>query len=212
MTRSEIVSSIQARMGQRTDLASVVQTELQLAQTFLEQSRFLPWFLLDDVYEWSTSLSASGVLDLPPGFLREVDSSGRKGGLQIRDSLGEWKTLQREELEELHEYDNETGQPQIYALTKDSFTVRPFPEETHTARLVQYYKAESLLDSDDDYNNWTVYAPYLLIGLTGKRVASDILRDQNQAAIFDRLYQEALSEIMLATTARQVSGGYYPLG
>ena len=207
-TRNDIRDNIALRLGRRTDLNSYIEDEIQLAQVRLEQSVFLPWFLL--------CTEQAGTLDTrtfstPERFLREHDEHGERGGIIIYDG-SRWQELTKVSLGALDSgYRNESaGVPEVYAISGDEFIFGPTPDTSYTIRIRPFYQGATPLTSDIG-NAWTVYAPDVLIGAAGSRMAA-ITRDMEAKALFDELFVAALQDLTNVTTAREVSGQEYLLG
>jgi len=209
-TRNDIRESIALRLGRRTDLNSYIEDEIRFAQTRLEQGVFLPWFLL--------CTEQAGTLDTrtystPERFLREHDEHGKAGGIIVYDSNGgRWRELTKVSLGYLDAYyrNEEDDLPEVYAISGDEFIFGPTPDAAYSIRIRPFYQGAVPLTSDIG-NAWTVYAPDILIGAAGSRVAA-ITRDMDAKTLFDEMFVSAMGDIANATTAREVAGQEYKLG
>lgn len=211
-TRNDIRDSIALRLGRRTDLNSIIEDEIQFAQTRLEQSVFLPWFLLCDE-QYGTLNAEDRLFSTPERFLREHDEHGKTGGIIVYDSAGgTWEELTKVSLGHLDAYyRNESDDiPQVYAISGSKFVFGPRPDAAYSIRIRPFYQGAVPLTSDIG-NAWTIYAPDVLIGAAGTRVAA-ITRDMDAKALFDEMFASALGDLTNVTTAREVSGQEYILG
>lgn len=184
MTRDEAVSLIQRRLGNRTDLADDIITEMQNQQNLLEMMPELPWFLLKVTSTLQADASNYDQIDLPSDFILEYeedDLEWNNDGTWVPIDKDDWDAMKRADLSL---YDA----PSFYASIGEQFWLRPAPESQLTFRLRYYAKAAVL--STDIENVWLANAPEVLIGQTGVIMAS-YLRDKEAKALFDESLKTA---------------------
>ena len=202
MTRDEAVDMIQFELGNRSDLEQQIIDRLQQGQRLLEHGRSLPYFLLEEDQTLSVA-SGSGDTALPTGFLREKDGEG----LRYYDSTEEEYTfLEKLILEQgLDRFaGSDAGVPAAYAIRKTELTIWP-ERDTSYSLTWSYYKSGTSLATNVSDNAWLVYAPEVLIGLTGMRIAR-ILKNQNAVELFKELYHGAWSNAFAESILREDEG------
>lgn len=151
-TLTEMISMIQFRLGNRKDLATQIEREIQLAQIRLEDSPDLePWFL---VQQDETIAVTSGVQDitLPAGFLRMSEEEQPQ---ILVDGI--WQPLRRIQNDDgLSNFQGATGTPTRFTMFGDTFRLWPSPDKAYTVRLT-YAARETSLDTTTptDTNAWT---------------------------------------------------------
>ena len=199
MTRDEAVVQIQRLLGLRTDLTSEIIGALKDEQVELESRPILPWFLISEISSIST-VSGEERVQVPTDFIREVDGDA----LYRYDSSGPtWTALVKDDVEYLRGYyAGATGAPKAYALEGKYFRLFPTPDDSYTLKLV-YYKEDSKLDTNIE-NNWLKYAPALLIGGAGLRVA-EYIRDKDAISIFQAMQADAFRRLDIEDTARDMA-------
>lgn len=180
MLRDDAVSIIQEQLGYRSDLSASIVTTMQLAQNQLELGPTLPWFLLSERSYILTTVGDQRV-PVPLLFLQEYEESAL---IYVKDSETEY-ILGKKDLDWLFKKfpagaaDEETQEPQYYALRGDYFIIFPVPDAQY-ALWMTYYKKAQELDSNIE-NEWLKNAPYLLIGKTGAMLPSSLKTDKMQA-------------------------------
>lgn len=132
MTRDEAVAIIQQQLGFRSDLTSTIITTMKLAQDQLELGPTLPWFLLSERSFNLTTVDDQRV-PVPLDFLQEYEESA----LIFVKSADEEIILGKRDLDKLlkdfpaglPEDDNQTREPQFYALRGTYFIIFPVPDQ-----------------------------------------------------------------------------------
>lgn len=212
MTRDEAVTLIGARLGysDTTDVATIIQTELQLAQAVLERDPRLarPWFLLTEITDLTTTASEHKV-SLPSDFLAEYE----EGALWYYNTENEnpWTELRKDKQDYLLRYygADEAGAPAAYAIVGAYLWVFPLPDQAYTLKL-QYYASDTVLTENVE-NDWLKYAPDMLISEAGLAVAQD-LEHQRGLQFFAGMKQEARSRYNAEHEARQHDQMSYTMG
>lgn len=176
MIKSAMKSLIAARLGNRTDLDTRIDAELDAAQEQLEQfGDFTPWFLLTETAQFTTT-AGEARLPVPTDMLQEWEN----GALFYQGT-----PLEKYDFDALEaEFYEETGAPEAYALVDDYFILFPTPDAAYTVRLKYYAKdtAPSVVATGGE-NRWMKYAPFWLLGHAGSAVARYI-RDNAAAELF----------------------------
>lgn len=199
MTRSEAISLIAGRLGERTGLETWIGTEMDACQQFdLERGETLPWFLL-------TKAPIATAADDPDytvtGFLREDD----EGGLWCPDEDGRLRLMKKDDYSILKADDalQDTGRPSHYALKGLLFYLFPVPDAIYNLEL-HFYKADTI-PGDAETNNWLTYAADVLVASTGYRMARH-LRDKDAVALFKEDLLQARARLLKEDTARRHAG------
>lgn len=209
MTRDEIVLLIKQRARRDADatLDARIVTELKYAQNvILEGGLTLPWFLLSDNVPLTTVIDDERVsiptnVDSVTGkdFLREHEESA----LWYYDTTNvKWVELIKDDYDSLlNKYPSGTGTPKYYSLDGYYFRLKPTPNAILTLRLRCFLREPVLLSNIE--NAWTKYAPDLLVGEAGARIAATHLRDTVLQADFEREAQRARQRLFLVDEARK---------
>jgi len=207
VTRDQAVDIIMARLVQRTDtsLRDKIIAELVRAQDQLERGSFLPWFLLSESSETSTTADEERV-GLPSNFLREYED----GALYLVKSDGSWKELVKDDLDALrglYPDNSKTGEPRYYSLTGQYFILKPVPDKIYPLRM-RYYKQDSSLagsygDSNNIENQWLRYSPELLVGMAGEVIAGQYVFNAQLAQQFGQMAAAARVALYRQDVARQ---------
>lgn len=206
MLRSAAVSRIQQGLGFRTDLETQIISALQEHQTFLEQGKTLPWFLLQEDQSLSIT-SGSQDVALPTDFLRVSEDTG----IYYTDSDNERVDLVNRPEKEARQYyeDYDAGGPLAYVVRKDTIRVYPVPDDDYTLTW-SYFKRADLLSTNIE-NAWLANAPYLLIAGAGILLATD-LRDSAAVQTFTAMYQTAQTNLNNEVAARELQDRPIALG
>jgi hypothetical protein len=211
-TRADLRLLIKGRLAFRqphsipggfTDFDTWINLELVNAQEELERE-FLgspPWFLLSELAEAETT-ALEERLPVPLNFLLEYD----EGTLYrfddtINPASGDpWIELPKGFHEGLKERYQSTGAPVAYALVGKYFTLHPTPDAVYKMRM-RYYKTDVPL-GEAVANEWSTYAPNVLMNLAGSHVA-EALRDQAALQIFGTSYAAAYTSLKRQVIARE---------
>ena len=184
MNRDLAVAAIRRQLGFRTDLASDITSELQIAQAELEKGPTKPWFLVsEDSYKRTTV--GEQRLELPSDFLEEVED----GVLRYVPDTPADNSDESNEVDLVKEdYDilrknyllNTGGPPEAYCLLGKYFRIFPTPNEAYLIRMI-YFKKALTLDTNIE-NEWLEHVPLLLMGSAGLKIAT-ALRDSGAASV-----------------------------
>jgi len=202
MLGSEAVTIMKRRLRRSTGTDASFDTwvldEMKAAQTRLEISDMLPWFLI-------TERSSKDIVDgeervlVPADFIRETEEEL----MQIEDTAtGNFTELDKDDYEGLKVRfaDEEAGLPARYALVGDYFRLRPIPNLTTLKLWMVYYGNDAVIVLGQE-NDWLKYAPDLLIAEAGLIIA---MAQGNQQAItlFTGMHQIELTRIHRQNVAR----------
>ncbi len=201
MTRDEAVTIIKGRLGRPSDttIDTLILNEMKLAQTQAERDRILPWFLLTEISDASTTIDEQR-LQVPTDFLREFG----EGALWHFNDSGNpvWSDMTKEELDYLRQrYSTASGAPVSYALVGKYFRLFPTPDQVYTIKML-YYAQDEVLSTNIE-NQWLKEAPGILVSRTGAVIArylnhpaliafnADLLTAQNELVVQETARDEA---------------------
>lgn len=207
MMRNQAVADIQMYLGFRTDLNDQIISMLQRAQVDLENSAFLPWFL---IAETATTLLVPGESRLAPpdDFIQEVEEGALWYYNSTADTDAQWTELRKLEDDDLREYFQSTaGAPKAYTLDGQYFRIYPTPDLEYSVKL-RYYARAATLDANIE-NAWLKYAPDLIIGQAGAKIAF-AARDATAVAKFQEMEMMAKGKLIASDTARRMAN-YRPI-
>lgn len=209
MTRNQIVSAIERRLGRRTGLYQDIVEEMVLAQARLERSR-LPWFLVKAATGVACT-SGQRTIALPTDFLRLYDESS----IFIQDTNGT-----NDKRVEVADYDVlladsslagttvTDGKPTHLAMVGASFYAFPKPNAAYPLVFFYYGSASPTFDEETTVgaeNAWAKYAPDVVIGEAGFHLAKALGQLQGIQEM-KALRDEALARIWEDDIARKESG------
>jgi len=199
INKSEAIELISSRLGSRTGLNDYIVRELVMAQSALEATEPLPWFLVAA----ATLGTSPGVehVGLPEDFLREHAESGHMGSATLQVSNG-WRPLQKVGIHRIQDMLPLQGPPSYYAVVGGKMYLRPIPDASYSINLLYYARDASL--NNVDKNRWLTYAPDVLVSYAGRQVAR-YLRDQAAAVLFQEDLALALQRLSTQTISRAVA-------
>lgn len=220
MTRDEAVAEIQFYLGKRRDSAADIVTKLELGQRHLERNwptRPLPWFLLTE--RASTTMVASEErVAIPTDFIEEWEGSG----MWVVDSNGGEHLVKKFDSDDARLYEQERTDfgtltlasssdrlPNKYAMTGDYFRFFPTPATALTLKMI-YYQTQDLPSSGSVENRWLKYAPYVLIGWAGERMA--IVMRPDVVGVFQEMKTSAIGALNIQSVERQMSNRQMAMG
>lgn len=216
MTRDEAVAEIQVQLAFRTTLSTTIISHLQQAQRDLELAPTLPWFLVsEDSYK--DTASGEQRVPIPLDFLDETDEAVLRYVPTAVSATTPEVDLIKDNFDDLRKaYMDastgtiQTGPPQAYALLGNYFRIFPTPDDTYRLRMI-YYAEDDTLETNVE-NNWLKYAPLLIMGKTGKKIAMGPLRDQVAYGIFDSWEKEGKGLLLTRDATRDVSNKNLQVG
>ena len=198
MLRDAAVAILQKRLGNRTDLADDIVTEMQLQQLELEQAEVLPWFLMTTDATLTTEVGAPDQLVIPSDFLREVEEDALEWY-----NVDTWTQLDKDDYDRIKRADlTDFTAPSYYAILGPSLFFRPSPTEQITLRWTYYAKA-ALLTSNIE-NVWLEHAPGVLINATGHEMAK-YLQNPKLEALFAKSLARSVNAMWTQDEQRKLS-------
>lgn len=241
MDRDTMVARIQEKLGFRTTLVSNIQSALQDEQEELERGATLPWFLLSEDTPFTLNPaappSATPVeVALPTGFICESDPE--EGNLRFQQTVpGPQVFIDRLDYAEAEKFffsqrlalwDGDTefiddsttvptpGTPKNYVLRKNTVRFYPGPDKVYNL-LWSFYAHDTRLDGANVTNQWSSFAPWLLIGRAGLKIAMST-RDKDAASAFTTIlngapgFPGAQQAYLAMLYDREVSGRRHHMG
>jgi hypothetical protein len=195
MTLDDIKALLAGRLGQRTDIDTMIYSEIRQAQRVLETTPPYPWFLVTNLVE-EYGLTQN---PLPDDFIEFVEDFIfiRKATLDTVDYVRPFKVYGGQ-LE--HVVDTSFGRPKNFFLRGDLITFYPYPDVSYTFHL-QFMGKDATLDGPTSENLWSNKASDLLVAEAGWHVARNI-RDNEAATMFGQDRAEARRRIAQETTSR----------
>jgi hypothetical protein len=218
MLGSLAVAEIKRYMGFRTDLDDDALELLQLGQDHLEHnwiSRPLPWFLLSERATTSTVTDEERV-QVPSAFIEEYEDDGlwfidENGGehLLTKYDADDLRKLQQERTSYNTVEPSTPERPISYAITGDYWRLFPAPTGVYTLSQM-YYQKDATIALDEE-NRWLKYAPYVLIGWAGERLAS-AARDGDALGVFGPMKSAAIAALDVQTRERKLTNRRMAMG
>lgn len=205
MNRAEAITEIQRGIGFRSDKQDEIISALAQAQELLEGGTSLPWFIISED-ETINLVAENGTFTLPTNFIREVEETGEDSfsvnDLMYINKVDYTAAKSRFGL-------STAGYPSCYALRRNSLVFFPAPDTDIEITWSYYAKQDSL--STASTNSWLDNIPYLLIGMAGKRVATQ-LRDMAAVSAFADMESTWAGNYLRKLTAREEANRQYALG
>lgn len=212
MTRDEVVAQVKEGLGFRRDLDATIVRRLEESQRELETGRTLPSFIInkDDAVN---ILLGVNQYDLAFEFIREVNDIGKQW--PIRSMKGDISHVRKIDYDDAMAFYGDAGEgcPAVYAIRARVLRFFPIPDADYEYRWSFYQKQVALDGSDvsDEDNAWLRFAPHLLIGMTGKKVAKT-LRDQAAITLFAEQEFTWNRSIFGETIAEEEANQTYTMG
>lgn len=217
MTKAEAIVEVQRMLGFRTDQSNNIVLSLQRAQRLLELGQSLPWFLIQED-ETLGGLPDTGYVDLPMGFIREVEdepwyftSTGTDNYVRRlrKVAYDHMLDLGRNAVTDVADNEDDRGASYFYSIRKTQIFVRPIPTAIWSLRG-SYYKAADSLGTENT-NVWLTYAPEVLYGSAAMAMARD-LRDDYGYATAEVIFKEGNARLMADTIMREQGNREYVMG
>ena len=208
MTRDDAIAIIQQQLGFRTDLNSVIITNMKLAQRTLEMSPTKPWFLLSELQTKRTTPTDDRVA-LPDDFLIEAENMVVKYIPDDEDS--DPVPLEKYDYDQLAAdfAEEEPGEPQAYAIQGNYLRIFPLPDDDYLLQIMNY-QFDTVLDSNVE-NGFLKWIPSLLIGAAGLLVAR-AARDKDAIAAFQEMWATGMKILYAHNEAREHANRSYQKG
>jgi len=209
--RDTIVSDIQIELGWLDIKATEIENALKRAQEKYETGSLpeLPWFLISEIVTSETTADEER-LAVPSDFLREHDDGTLWRFDSSADEEDQWINLPKSDYDELVKtYGSSTDKPLYYALIGDYFRLKPTPDAVYPIKML-YYAKDTVLNSNIE-NDWLKYAPEVLQGEAGRRMAL-AFRDKGAMEYFEDMRNEGILALTNATEARKHENQNYIMG
>jgi hypothetical protein len=213
LTRSDIIALIKETFGFRQTGDDSILRWMQIAQNNLEQAPTKPWFLLSEraTIRIGPTTDGDNRLALPSDFLQEPEEECT---LQYYpdDDLDEGiELVKRSFADAKAAYEGNTGTPEVYSLSGKYFYIWPYiPEDASYLLGMKYYKKGALVAASNE-NVWMEHAPFLLIGETGKLMATP-LRDKDALTAFAAYSAQGRAQLDNYNEAREHANMSYQVG
>lgn len=211
LTGAQFITMLQARLGQRTDIAAAtILLETQMVQQQkLEMDTFYPWFLQYEDTSIST-VADQEYVDLPTGFLG-FDDEDEWSGIAYQDTNitypDKWVQLVQDDFNVIRsEYaESDTDKPVKFGLVGSRAYLRPIPDAVYPLRF-RFFKAQTLVANDSNTTTWLTNAFDWIMGETGFIFASQYVKDMECAAVFRSMADAARKGCYFETIKRQEAG------
>ena len=207
MTGGEAVAIIQRKLGFRSDQSDAIIAELNEAMRLLEQGKTLPRFLImeDETLQLTANVN---YVDLPTDFLRLVDDdypvyTVSPSGVRYLEEAP-WDSLQK-----LWAISTE-GEPRGFAVRTTRMYVAPTPTEDTELTWSYYSRGETIVSAGT--NRWLQEdeipfgAPYLLIGLAGRKMAGSLSSSNEIKIEFDNMVAQWRTAVFNDTVEWETAG------
>lgn len=190
----------------RSDLTSQIEHEVLAAIEDCSIERF--WFNETRGYTFSTVAGTSDYTISPTAAIQDfvkVDSvKATIGGNPV--------VLDRydaDEIDTLIAYNGTDGQPYCYGYYNQTFRLYPIPGDIYTVRVAGHYKLTAL-SADGDTNAWTVEGYELIRARAKSRLYVNVIRNQQEAAAANAVYESVLFRLRAETSRRVRTGRVKP--
>lgn len=221
MNRGEVIDEIAYRLGNRTDLRNRIIDSMDQAQRYvLERQTVLPWFLISENLATDTTPDEPR-LEVPHGFLREVEEGAVWRWAEPEDDSGKpWVELVKQPHDKLRSALGEDnvmpwkGKPTHYALIGKYFLLAPVPDAVYRiyTRAYQEELLPSELASDSKTNGWMEYEAELLVAETVVRMGRHLQFTSTQMQEFRNDRTEARQQYWTTHEARTHANLRYRMG
>lgn len=176
MTKSEMVTLLGWRLGDRDDMEGRIDAELPYVQEYiLEAKEWLPWFLLKEDNSLATGVGTRAVA-LPADFLLEVE----EGGLYLTRDGEIVRKLRKMDFNVALEKLSGEGEPEAYSTFGDSIQLFPIPTEALGLAFTYYAKGDLISGT----SKWYTHAGDVIAAEVGRILAEKHIKDANAAAAF----------------------------
>lgn len=201
MNRADLGQIVGWRLGDRDDMASRIDLELDYLQDYvLERKPWKPWFLLSEWASASTEANESRV-PLPGDFLAEAEESH----LYVRTPEQGWVELHKTDADIGQQLVREaigTGFPRAYAVQNMNLVLFPTPGDVYELRMQYYAKATPIKDATV-VSPWLLYASDVVLNELLALLAGKHIKDVEAAggfagdaqAAWTRLYHETIARL-----------------
>lgn len=193
-----------ARFSSSTTMDDDVLIELQQAQTRLELSPVLPWFLLSERSFIDTEVNEPRII-VPDDMIREYE----EGALWVLDAEGVEHELKKriwDDIKSDPRFDT-PARPSRYALVGEYFRLRPVPNAIYRVRMI-FFQQQPIITIGDE-NKWLKWAPDLVIAEAGVIVASSYIKNKEAEKMFSDMVAKEEVRLAIASEAREHANHKY---
>ena len=210
MTRDQAIERVRRGLGFRGasfQTQAIIDTMTD-AQLELERAASLPWFTLSEDQTLSLATTSNSV-SLPTGFLHEAET--KRGGVRYTDDTGAAVYLTKVDFDygQSLYLGEDDGPPEAYTVRASTLYVWPRSDQAYTLYW-SYHVAQTSLATNVE-NNWLLYVPSVLIGMTGRVFAQD-LRDDAAIARFAEQEERGRRAMLADEIAREHGNRDYAVG
>jgi hypothetical protein len=221
LTGAQAVAEVQQGLNFRSDRSTEILQALNNVQGLREMGgQTLPWFLVAQDQALTTSTTTQEVA-LPTGFIQEVEEA--EAGLRYQASatsrtfflkkmgyeaaekyfFGDWQN--NWDLDSTSTADAlSPGTPRAYVLRKSTIRIYPASDQAYSL-LWDFYKNDDPVTNSSTQNQWLTYAPWVLIGGAGWKMASD-MKNADAMSSFATIAKQAESALIGAINRRKLAG------
>lgn len=219
MNRDETIQEVADRLGNRTNLNSKILRNLSYVQRFVcERYPILPWFLITENLFATTTINEPK-LQVPTGFLREVENGALWRQRTPDETSGKpWVELEKQPHDKLRSaLGNELktpGPPTHYAILGEYWILAPVPDKEYTiyTRCYQRDLMASEFSSGGETNGWMSHEWELLVAETVLRTARHLQWEQAIMREFRSDRDEAKRNFFVNEEARTNANLHYRMG
>jgi hypothetical protein len=211
MTRTEVVTLLNYRLGNRTDLEDRILLEMAFVQDYILEGTgaFLPWFLETEMAT-SPIMAEEERVALPDDFLAEVEDQALWLYLEDSDE-NTMIELKKNDYDLLVAKYPGTGRPQQYAIAGSYIIIKPTPDLEYTVKM-RYYAKDTPISVSAGENKWLAHAADLVMAETGKIMAENHLLNAALATSFEKAAMIARDRLYKKHEARRHSNRTYGMG
>lgn len=207
MIGSEAVTLMKRRMARfssSTTMDDDVLIELKQAQTRLELSPELPWFILSERSFIDTVANEPRII-VPDDMIREYE----EGALWVLDEEGAEHEIKKrlwDDIKSDPRFDT-PARPSRYALVGEYFRLRPVPNAIYTVRMI-FFQQQPIITLGEE-NNWLKWVPDLVIAEAGVIMASSYIKNDEAAKMFSEMLAKEEIRLAIASEAREHANHKY---
>jgi hypothetical protein len=180
MTKDDLVKVVGWRLGDRDDMASRIDLELDILQdTVLESKPWQPWFLESELAYASTFPNERRV-PLPVDFLGELEESHL---YVVEPTTLVQRELVKKDPDVALRMFPESGAPLAYAVSGLYFQFFPKPDDAYPIAM-RYYAKDVRISTSTADSRWMKFAPDIVLAELCMALASKHIKDPEAAAGF----------------------------
>lgn len=199
MLRDDLFSLLSQRLGNRADLISRMETEVQLLQdTVLEQHAWLPWFLETEIATATTTVGDERVL-LPVDFLIEIEEEAL--WVYVDTEENPYSALKKMPYDAMIARYPGPGRPYAYALGGNYFLLRYIPDAEYIVKMRYMAKDDAL--TTNIQNKWLKFASDVVLAELGIVFAEKHMQHFELAQTFRADATAAWNRLYSVHVARQ---------